>query len=359
MALGKLLLWLPFWPYAKGIVTLLLVTPYFNGASYIYRHFIRPYASMNLEANDCLLISETKDCLAYEQDSFLDGAGRHITVREEKELVKPVIYQDEHRATYGCSTVSPLTWSESPKKFQKEWSCALCLVSTTSQKCLAYHLQGKKHKAMEEELRKEEAVANRATNLLDSFNHITWVNLERLGCLLTPVARPIQWCTWKKPELGWTKLNTDGSIDRDNAGFGGLFRDCKGDPICAYVSKAPRHDIFLVELWAIWRGLVLALGIGIRVLWVESDSLSVVKTINRKQPYGPKAHSCLKHIWDILKKFEKYKVTHSWRETNRAADHLAKMDLLGSDIVLWPKDFPNSLYKIIKDDAQGKSYRRG
>eukprot|EP00268_Persea_americana_P044235 TRINITY_DN4467_c0_g1_i1.p1 TRINITY_DN4467_c0_g1~~TRINITY_DN4467_c0_g1_i1.p1 ORF type:complete len:598 (+),score=170.58 TRINITY_DN4467_c0_g1_i1:194-1987(+) len=40
----------------------------------------------------------------------------------------------------------------SPKKVKKEWSCALCQVSTTSEQGLNEHIQGKKHKAKEEEL---------------------------------------------------------------------------------------------------------------------------------------------------------------------------------------------------------------
>ncbi|KAF9625973.1 hypothetical protein IFM89_028359 [Coptis chinensis] len=33
---------LPFWPYAKLTATCWLVLPYFNGAAYVYEHFIRP-----------------------------------------------------------------------------------------------------------------------------------------------------------------------------------------------------------------------------------------------------------------------------------------------------------------------------
>lgn len=40
----------------------------------------------------------------------------------------------------------------SSKKVKKEWSCALCQVSTTSEHGLNEHLQGRKHKAKEEEL---------------------------------------------------------------------------------------------------------------------------------------------------------------------------------------------------------------
>ncbi|KAM7464528.1 hypothetical protein LguiA_032649 [Lonicera macranthoides] len=39
----KLLEWFPIWPYAKLIAICWLVLPYFNGATYVYEHFIRPF----------------------------------------------------------------------------------------------------------------------------------------------------------------------------------------------------------------------------------------------------------------------------------------------------------------------------
>ncbi|KAA8528375.1 hypothetical protein F0562_035730 [Nyssa sinensis] len=349
-ALAKLLVWLPFWPYAKGIATLLLVIPHFAGASYVYMHFIRPYFSLNSQVPNILSIPRTKTSMLSEQNDSPDAVERYIKENEPEESEKHIIYKGESNHAYD-PIESRLIRPANPKTVQKEWSCAVCLVNTTSEKYLKKHLGGKKHKEMEKDLRNELIIHNVVKSSL-------MMNLGKWSSLLSPVARSITWCTWKKPDLGWTKLNTDGSIDRENAGFGGLLRDYRGDPICAYVSKALGDDIFLVELWAIWRGLILASSLGIKLLWVESDSMSVVKSINKVQPYSLKARSCLEHIWKLLKKFEKYKVSHSFRETNRAADHLAKMNLLGSDVILWPVGFPRRLCNIIKDDAQGRRYRR-
>ena len=166
------------------------------------------------------------------------------------------------------------TWSTHPKRVQREWSCVLCLISTSSENCLKTHLRGKKHKTKVDELRVDElplrdtcklsSVPKKAERVVFLRN----LNIERWSGLLYPVTRSIRWCKWKKPKMGCIKLNTDGSVDPENSGFGGLFRDYKGDPLCAFVSKAPQNDIFLVELWAIWRGLVLASGLGIKVIWV-------------------------------------------------------------------------------------------
>lgn len=254
-------------------------------------------------------------------------------------------------------------WTENLMKVQKDWSCAVCLVNTARRKDLESHMRGKKHKFREEELRKIEMVTDKTADISLTTNvikgKVLLQNLNRkLTGLLNPVTRSVRWCIWEKPELGCLKLNTDGYIDKDGSGFGGLLRDYKGDPICAYASKASHQDIFMVELWAIWRGLVLAVSLRVDTIWIESDSLSVVNTINKEQTHGPKPRDCLIHIWKMLNKFDKCKITHTWREANRAADHVAKMNPSRADVVIWPSDFSEVLRKIIKDDAQGTLYRR-
>lgn len=357
----KLLLWLPFWPYAKGLAAFLLVTPYFYGASYIYMHYIRPCIFGTSQVNSITITSETKSSMLYENNGFHNSAVEQFE-EGDIERVELVTHEDESSSSYDTEKIAR-TWTKNLIKVQKEWSCAICLVSTARRKDLESHMRGKKHKFREEELRKIEMVTTyktadisvttgiRGKLLLQNFN-------QKLTGLLNPVARSVRWCIWRKPELGCLKLNTDGYIDKDGSGFGGLLRDHKGDPICAYASKASHDDIFMVELWAIWRGLVLALSLKIGTIWIESDSLSVVKTINRKQPHGPKPSDCLKHIWKMLKKIERYQVTHTWREANRAADHVAKMNFAGTDVVIWPSDFSDSLRNIIKDDAEGTWYGR-
>ncbi|KAF8377406.1 hypothetical protein HHK36_030783 [Tetracentron sinense] len=415
---------LPFWPYVKGMVTFLLVIPYFGGATYAYEHFVRAYFHGNLQRLH-IWFTPRKDFIFSRQDEFLAAAERFIEENGPQALEKFIIGKvnpgepDLHITESGITwldstpgepdlhitesglpwldstpgepdlqiTESGLPWLDSTHKIgQNEWTCAPCQVITTSKGCLKSHLQGKRHKAREEELRTIKMAAKNTSkttsimkkpvriNLLEDFNHgmFTQFIVEKYDDYLplegfnhgmftqfilnlNQVSRPIRWCRWKKPEIGWTKLNTDGSV----TSFGGLLRDYMGNPICAYVSKAPRDGIFLLELWAVWRGLVLSLGQGIKVIWVESDSMGVVKIINKEQPYyPPKAESCLMDIWDLLMKFDKYQVSHSWREANRAADHLAKMNLSESDVVLWPDDFPKPLCNIIKEDAQGKSYPR-
>lgn len=272
--------------------------------------------------------------------------------------------------TYCCPLYFPIlgqTYYQRAnlKNVQKEWSCPLCLVSTSREKNLREHMQGKKHKLKEKEFKEIEAVCLKEVQSASKINaadyRVTGL-LESLKLMqLTGLFnRPIKLCSWKKPDRGWIKLNTDGSVDKGHAGFGGLLRDHNGAPICAYVCKAPRVDSFMVELWGIWRGVQLASNMGIKFIWVESDSMSAVKSINREQPlYAPMASACLECIWETLTKFDKYRVSHSYRESNKAADCLSKMEVKGrDDVVLLPVDFPRCLKKMIQDDAQGKWYYR-
>lgn len=364
LTLAKPLTGFSFWHYAKGLASLLLVLPQFGVASYVYMNFLKPCLSPNLHIEK---VTEMDMCIPMECIHYVDAAPRHVEQDEKDNKQSLVVYEAESSPT--CDrTIYPK--KVQIKKVQMDWSCALCLVSTSSEKCLKQHIQGRKHKLKEDEERKHEMMASKGAkiasklegnylkDLLESLNQLKSVKFVELRGFNLPIRRPFRYCTWKKPEPGWIKLNTDGSIDRKRAGLGGLLRDDEGVPLCACVSEVPCKDIFLVELLAIWRGLTLALNIGIKMIWVESDSMGAVNAINKEKPHNQKASSCLQHIWKILKKFQKYQVTHSWRETNRAADYLSKMEISGSDIVVWPTDFHSSLCKIIAEDAQGSLYIR-
>ncbi|KAL5102513.1 hypothetical protein RYX36_006840 [Vicia faba] len=359
---------LKWWPHVKAIATVLLLIPYFGAAPYIYKLLIKYYCTRNIFAwtMNVFNLKITQFELDEDREIFYESvddskiveiSGQTIITNHLQEK-KLFVYQGRD-GLVGCENTKHDYTNQ--KKVQKEWSCALCQISTTSENCLRSHLQGKQHKTKEIELR----VGLHATDIPYVFSFkqerikgmVLLRNLNKVASILNPVSRSVVWCEWKKPEFGWTKLNTDGSVNKETAGFGGLLRDYRGEPICAFVSKAPQGDTFLVELWAIWRGLVLSFGLGIKSIWVESDSASVVNTINRIQ-HCPKAGTCLKQIWKLLSKFDEYRISHSWRETNRAADHLAKMALCGNDVVLWPVDFSDSLCNIIQEDARGTKYLR-
>ncbi|KAL6184540.1 hypothetical protein ACLB2K_045941 [Fragaria x ananassa] len=189
----------------------------------------------------CQITTTSENCLKM----HFQGKKHALKVREYK---------------YGSPT--------SQKKIQREWSCPLCQISTASEDCLKMHFQGKKHALKVEalqgvkqgpisEYKSSEKLKRRAKRrvLLDNYDPIARPNQEKWSDL----PRLCEWecpldgwtsrlCRWEKPQVEWTKLNTDGSTELGNAGIGGLFRNYKGEPICAFVSKGLADDIFMVEL---------------------------------------------------------------------------------------------------------------
>ena len=84
---------LPFWPYAKGIAILLLVVPYFHGASYVYLHFVKPYIYANSQLCGLLLTPKAKVGLFNEPNDILDAAESCDWEKGEVEFEKEVIYE--------------------------------------------------------------------------------------------------------------------------------------------------------------------------------------------------------------------------------------------------------------------------
>ncbi|KAL4387261.1 hypothetical protein GQ457_09G010370 [Hibiscus cannabinus] len=95
------------------------------------------------------------------------------------------------------------------------------------------------------------------------------------------------------------------------------------------------------------KGIHLVLSLGIRAIWIESDSLSDIKTINGDQPSDPTSGCYLSEIQKLLTNFESYCVTHSWREANKTADYISRMDVGLEDTIFWSTEFSGMLHDIL------------
>ncbi|KAE8683073.1 HVA22-like protein c [Hibiscus syriacus] len=113
LTFAKLLEWFPIWPYAKLIFTCWLVLPHFNGAAYVYRHFIRPFYMNPKRATSTLWYVPRKKSIFSKQDDILTAAERYIeehgtheferliTKAEKEERVRRsnnyMIFDDDYR----------------------------------------------------------------------------------------------------------------------------------------------------------------------------------------------------------------------------------------------------------------------
>ncbi|KAI3472761.1 hypothetical protein Pfo_030964 [Paulownia fortunei] len=73
---------------------------------------------------------------------------------------------------------------------------------------------------------------------------------------------------WRKPQLGWYKLNTDGAAKggMGQAGVGGIIRDHLGNAILAFYDFIGTKNSTFAETFALTKGLQLAQEHGISKL---------------------------------------------------------------------------------------------
>ncbi|XP_027917996.1 uncharacterized protein T19C3.4-like isoform X1 [Vigna unguiculata] len=185
--------WNPFWPYTKLMIIFWLVVPDFGRASYAYNNIIRTCLS-NPEAiirsfNNWRKSFVKKDNFLVHAERYLEEYGtealmkliasktngeeiqtEHKATKDSEVIVKkeiptdiqvkyvPVVRELEQSEngsasmleTVGTAAMKEVGESSTQKevKVQKEWTCALCHVTTSSEKTLNSHLQGSKHLAM-------------------------------------------------------------------------------------------------------------------------------------------------------------------------------------------------------------------
>lgn len=67
---------IPFWSYAKLIVTCWLVIPYFSGAAYVYEHYVRPFF-LNRQTVNIWYVPRKKDVFS-KPDDILTAAEKYM-----------------------------------------------------------------------------------------------------------------------------------------------------------------------------------------------------------------------------------------------------------------------------------------
>ena len=131
---------------------------------------------------------------------------------------------------------------------------------------------------------------------------------------------------WRKPPVGWAKLNTDGSTLRypGKAGEGGLIRDHNGDWVTGFSRSLGCTNSFLAELWALRDGLTLAKDLNLNNLIIELDAKSVVQLMNNNS-INMLMDPLLIDYKTLLKAIPNKRIEHTYREANQCADAIARI----------------------------------
>ncbi|XP_050364956.1 uncharacterized protein LOC126783517 isoform X2 [Argentina anserina] len=103
--------------------------------------------------------STTVSALSTQTDAISNsplGDNKHKATYEALEINNEAVQKitwPENRIEKPDDVVTGIEDPESPREVQKEWTCALCQVTTTSEKTLNFHLSGRKHKVAYEALK--------------------------------------------------------------------------------------------------------------------------------------------------------------------------------------------------------------
>nr|POE82959.1 putative ribonuclease h protein [Quercus suber] len=132
---------------------------------------------------------------------------------------------------------------------------------------------------------------------------------------------------WKKPQVAWAKLNTDGSVLGSSglAGGGGIIRDCHGEWISGFSRSIGITSSFAAECWALRDGLRLCLRLGITAVEVEVDASSVVSVLANAAGTNSEIDPFVDECRDMLKRIPQARLKHCYRESNKCADRLARL----------------------------------
>ncbi|KAJ1404345.1 Ribonuclease H domain [Sesbania bispinosa] len=130
---------------------------------------------------------------------------------------------------------------------------------------------------------------------------------------------------WSYPADGCIKCNIDVS-SRDGGrkvACGGVFRNTLGYWVNDFTKKLGSGSVLSTELQAIYTALHLGKEIGVRKLWIKSDSIIVVHLIEKRWPPYHLHASLLKEIERLCKEDWSIVISHGFREGNLVADWMA------------------------------------
>ncbi|XP_059639366.1 uncharacterized protein LOC132281705 [Cornus florida] len=131
--------------------------------------------------------------------------------------------------------------------------------------------------------------------------------LRRQGSLQNPFQVSVRNChrepiqvAWKKPEIGWTKLNFDASCKPGGgASIGGVFSNHNAKFLLGYAESigSSTTNTAIAELAALRRGLELVVENGWPNVWLEGDYKILVEIIGQRRKFSsPEAQSHVSSI---------------------------------------------------------------
>ncbi|WOL10833.1 hypothetical protein Cni_G19592 [Canna indica] len=112
------------------------------------------------------------------------------------------------------------------------------------------------------------------------------------------------------------------------SGLGFRITDNKGNKVVDGVNSKVTHSPLMAEIWSIWISLVKAKELGLKNVYLYSDSLQAINLPNKKQKPPWFLHGLILDILSCSKEASIIEWKHIKREFNTAAHNLAKEGLI-------------------------------
>ena len=156
--------------------------------------------------------------------------------------------------------------------------------------------------------------------------------MEYEHCVKLPQLASVQvikWIRWEKPEVGWFRLNSDGSAlgNPGPARSGGLIRNGEGEWVCGYARKIGTTTSFAAELWGLRGRILQCLNLQLPAIEIEIDAKSIVELLNNPRAAERVVSTLVDDCRYLISQLQQVHVKHYVREANRCANVLARLVL--------------------------------
>lgn len=160
-----------------------------------------------------------------------------------------------------------------------------------------------------------------AYNALSKSTTLQKHALDILGIDTTRItSKPGRWLRWERPPDGYYKLNVDRSAMTTIYYRGGIIRTHTRELVSAFSSSYGQGSNNQAEFLALHEGLRLCRALQLEKVLIESDSLIVTSSMDRKHTDNWKLTYILRQCLVLIG--EEYQVQHVLRQKNHVADRL-------------------------------------
>ena len=161
--------------------------------------------------------------------------------------------------------------------------------------------------------------------------------------------RPKKRSIWKKPANNVVKINFDASVTQDgSSSIGYIFRDSNGKCISWKGEKIGKTTILVAETIALRNAIIEAKRLNFSQVHLEGDNSTVIEAVQGSRSYPWEIERLICDIQMCLRSFDTWKISHEFREANRAADCIAKAF---NSLTPTSSNFLCNLNSIIREDA--------